>query len=490
MDFMKLVLRIISSPEYGTSSENSKIFDSSLAIIGRGQNTDWYLCDPQRFISSKHAEVHLRNNCFYIRDISANGIINADTDQAIGKDQELLITNGQKLLIGDYLIQAELESISAIVTDTEPQPLDKPMVNEHAEWENQMDEFWGNSCDPLDLLTANTTSSDIDSNKPSSLADAIERTPAFKQAMNFTPTTNLTSNSVPSNLPAQEETHIDNSTSSGIPEDWDNTSFSFPAKDAPPSTVAPLDSQSLMQEHNIDQVFSRPEKTRPPKRQSIPAKNITDKSQSISSPKVTSQAAANDNLLESAKAAFQQQGLDDSLLTDVTALKWLELMPTVIQGTLDLLQARAAIKNEFRVHKTLLNTSENNPLKFSVNAEDAILSLFHQNRPGFQSAKTAFQQAYADINSHQSALLHGVRVAMMSLLKQFDADVLESEFSTSHKNSNFLDKLATSKSAQAKLWQQYKERYNNEYKLDSDDSFHRIFGENFAEAYDEFNSDL
>jgi type VI secretion system protein len=142
-------------------------------------------------------------------------------------------------------------------------------------------------------------------------------------------------------------------------------------------------------------------------------------------------------------------------------------MPSIMQSTIDLLHSRAAIKNEFRVTKTLLTTSENNPLKFSTNAEDAIYSLFHKNRP---------------------ALLHSVRVAMMDLLKQFDAESLEDSFVRSNKNKGILDKLSSTKSSQAKLWQQYKELYKSEYKVDSDDSFQRIFGETFAQAYDEFSS--
>ncbi len=158
-----------------------------------------------------------------------------------------------------------------------------------------------------------------------------------------------------------------------------------------------------------------------------------------------------------------------------------------MQSTIELLQARAAIKNEFRVSKTLLTTSENNPLKFSVNAEDAISSLFHQKRPGFLTGEHAFKQAFRDINQHQSALLHGVRVAMMDLLKQFDAEALENNFNETTKTAGILDKFSSTKSSQAKLWQQYKSFYTTEYKVDSDDSFQRIFGETFAEAYDDFN---
>lgn len=511
---MKLILKIISDPKNGVVSDNRKVFDSNLSIIGRSVNVDWTLPDPDRFISSKHAEIIQRDNNFYIKDISSNGIINSTTDEPIGNNQELLISNNQQFLIGDYLIQAEIESNSSL----QNHEANHAGIDENAQWENQMDDFWGNSSDPLDLLASNQAKPNETAATQDilpSLSNAIERTPALKQAMSFAPNKNSTElNAQPISL----ENNIAGDT--GIPENWDNTSFSLPeaAQEKPLESAAkfqPVPQQTLQptpadnqddsffqqleddsffedgnghenivapksecqsSEQSVKATFSRPSTTRPRKRP-----NSVEKQQPTRS---------SDNLLDSARRAFTQQGLDEKLLTEETAAQWLELMPTVIQGTLELLQARAAIKNEFRVSKTLLNTSENNPLKFSVNAEDAILSLFHQKRPGFLPAQPAFEQAFSDINIHQSALLHGVRVAMMGLLKQFDADTLEKEFSSSNQSANFLDKLGSSKSAQAKLWQQYKDLYSNEYRVDSDDSFQRIFGENFADAYGEFSSDV
>jgi type VI secretion system protein len=525
MDFMKLIFIIINNPSCGTPSEKRKVFDSNFSTIGRSASCDWVLPDPDRFISSKHAEINLRDNQFFLKDVSSNGTINGLTDEAIGNNQELLITNGQTFLVGEFLIQAELEG-----AEHGQQPSTQSIASDHADWDNQMDDFWGNSTDPLDLLAPNKASPAMSSETEAvpSLANSLERTPAFKQAMSF------------SNIAETEPERAavpDPITSGGIPENWDNTSFSFPEpepkSEMPPSLTKPpiqeqvVNTQSFaaindiaddddffsglagdsffnedlpqaISQSPIDQSppdelpkavtpteelppiaspnkFERPASTRPRKRQ--------QQEQVVSAP-----STSNDNLLEAAKLEFEKQGFDKELLTQEVAAQWLSLMPTVMQSTIELLQARAAIKNEFRVSKTLLTTSENNPLKFSTNAEDAINSLFHQNRPGFLTSDLAFQQAFKDINQHQSALLHGVRVAMMDLLKQFDADSLEESFTQSNKSSGILDKFNSTKSSQAKLWQQYKELYKSEYKVDSDDSFQRIFGETFAQAYDEFST--
>jgi type VI secretion system protein len=531
---MKLIFKIINNPSCGTPLEKSKVFDSSFSTIGRSSRSDWVLTDPDRFISSKHAEINLRDNQFFLKDTSSNGTINALTDEPIGNNQELLISDGQTFLIGEYLIQAELEGMAS-----HGQQQAQSIASEHADWDNQMDDFWGNSSDPLDLLAPNQAKAIISTTNETSpsLANSLERTPAFKQAMSF-------SNKIEVEIPIKPQPVA----SSGIPENWDNTSFSFPEPEVEmtlpppaqqpdqaviqqpdqaqaassqtftaiediaddddffsglagdsffneelpqtpteelPQSISPDPIEDLPQEA-IPRKFERPASTRPRKRQQQLQEVATPPLKSTN--KESTNKESSDNLLENAKLDFAQQGFDQELLTREVAAQWLSLMPTVMQSTIELLQARAAIKNEFRVSKTLLTTSENNPLKFSANAVDAIHSLFHQNRPGFLTSDLAFQQAFRDINQHQSALLHGVRVAMMDLLKQFDADSLEESFTKSNKSSGLLDKFSSTKSSQAKLWQQYKELYKSEYKVDSDDSFQRIFGETFAQAYDEFST--
>jgi type VI secretion system FHA domain protein len=486
MDFMKLIFKIINNPSCGNPSERQKVFDARFSTIGRSVSSDWVLPDPDRFISSKHAEIILRDNQFFLKDISSNGTINGLTDEAIGNNQELIISDGQTFLVGEYLIQAEIEGISDQCLH---QPI-QSIASDNADWDNQMDDFWGNSSDPLDLLAPNRESSAVSAARENipSLADSLERTPAFKQAMSFTNTSEIEADRTPA---AQPET------SSGIPENWDNTSFSFPEPEVKPTpTPAPIAGigdiadddffSGLVEDVFLNKEIPQAENLNPVKLERPPSSRPRKRQQKENN--VSTAQKSNNNLLEVARIAFEKQGYNKELLTEDVATQWLSLMPTVMQSTIELLQARAAIKNEFRVSKTLLTTSENNPLKFSTNAEDAINSLFHQKRPGFLNSDLAFKQAFKDINLHQTALLHGVRVAMMDLLKQFDADFLEDSFTKSNKNKGLLDKFSSIKSSQAKLWQQYKELYKSEYKVDSDDGFQRIFGETFAQAYDEFST--
>lgn len=195
--------------------------------------------------------------------------------------------------------------------------------------------------------------------------------------------------------------------------------------------------------------------------------------------KTTSHAPlAQSDILQQARIKLQQHDINPDLLTDEIASDWLALMPTIMTGLVDLLQARAEIKNEFRVNKTILHAQENNPLKFSANGADAINNLFIQSRPGFLQPEAAINQAFADINVHQTALLQGLRQGMMDLLKDFEPEKLEAQFDNSLKRGSLLSKMNSSK-----YWQLYKEMYKH-FNVDSDDDFQRIFGETFAKAYD------
>ena len=49
-----------------------------------------------------------------------------------------------------------------------------------------------------------------------------------------------------------------------------------------------------------------------------------------------------------------------------------QIMAAIITGMRDILMTRAALKSEMRMDRTMINAGGNNPLKFSVSAEQAI----------------------------------------------------------------------------------------------------------------------
>jgi len=152
-----------------------------------------------------------------------------------------------------------------------------------------------------------------------------------------------------------------------------------------------------------------------------------------------------------------------------------KVLRVVVEGVMDVLRARAEIKSQFRLPMTRIQSAENNPLKHSPNVESALHTLLVQRNPGFLSTVQAFEDAFADIRNHQMAMLEGVRAAFESMLESFDPKELERGFERAAKRGFG--------SAKSKYWDLYAERFA-QLGGDADDTFRRLFGDAFAEAYE------
>jgi type VI secretion system protein ImpI len=147
----------------------------------------------------------------------------------------------------------------------------------------------------------------------------------------------------------------------------------------------------------------------------------------------------------------------------------------VVDGVMDVLRARAEIKNTFRLPVTLIQRSENNPLKFAPTADEALQKLLAPATGAFLSGTDAFQDAFDDIRCHQMAMLAGVRAGFEAVLAHFNPDRLEQEVDGS-KRSTFGGK--------GRYWERYRENFEGLAK-DPDECFRRLFGDEFARAYEE-----
>ncbi|HET6805870.1 MAG TPA: type VI secretion system-associated FHA domain protein TagH, partial [Frateuria sp.] len=147
----------------------------------------------------------------------------------------------------------------------------------------------------------------------------------------------------------------------------------------------------------------------------------------------------------------------------------------VVDGVMDVLRARAEIKNTFRLPVTLIQRSENNPLKFAPTADEALQKLLAPGNGAFLSGIDAFQDAFDDIRCHQMAMLAGVRAGFEAVLAHFNPDRLEQEVDGG-KRSAFGGK--------GRYWERHRENFEALAK-DPDECFRRLFGDEFARAYEE-----
>lgn len=156
------------------------------------------------------------------------------------------------------------------------------------------------------------------------------------------------------------------------------------------------------------------------------------------------------------------------------------ILRVVTQGLMDVLRARAEVKNQFRMSLTVIRPIENNPLKFARNVEDVLHTLFVKQNRGFVGPVEAYQEAFDDLGRHQLAMLAGMQAAFGAVLQRFNPEMVEAS----------CDKLARNRTGL--IGRLFKPRYWEFFKShfaaiahDSDATFQQVFGEAFVRAYDD-----
>ena len=154
-----------------------------------------------------------------------------------------------------------------------------------------------------------------------------------------------------------------------------------------------------------------------------------------------------------------------------------QIFRIVVDGVMDVLRARAEIKNTFRLPVTIIQRTENNPLKFALGTDEAMQKILAAPNPGFLSGSAAFQDAFEDIRLHQMAMLAGVRAGFEALLMHFNPDRYENEVDGGKRGG-------VAFGVKGKYWDKYRDHFEGLVK-NPDDTFRRLFGDEFARAYEE-----
>ncbi len=160
-----------------------------------------------------------------------------------------------------------------------------------------------------------------------------------------------------------------------------------------------------------------------------------------------------------------------------------ELLHLTVNGLYQMLEMRAQLKNELRIEdRTMIASRENNPLKHSDSARDALRYLVdvrqHGNKLFLQPAK-AIGDAVADVCAHEMAVMAGTRAALLAALKMFSPEMVEKRI----KKSGALDSVMPALH-RAKLWESFLAMYG-ELEKEAEDHFDRLLNQEFARAYAE-----
>ena len=482
---MPLTLTITSAHPGLAGMRQSKVFETRGGTIGRNQGNDWVLLDTERFISGSHAKVQYRDGSYFLHDTSTNGVFLNGSTQPIGQGNAVPLRDGDQISIGVYEILVRVEPETGI----EPPPLAaaQPVVMPSALpvrpiAPEKLDTGLATE-DPLAALdrflepTGSTPVRGIPASKSPAVTQAPPG-PSFDQGSRL------------EDFFAPPKSRKDGGL---IPADWDDPGFSSEAS-APPR---PLDRQSMETPVPFLPPGKRPSAldqgaslypplfgaggVEPPERPNMPPGSVGQPPQLRQSPPTTPTlvATGGDGL---------EQFLSGAGLADVhiPPEQSAALMPALggmfrelVKGLMDVLMARSQLKSEFRMSMTTVRPEENNPLKFSVDVEEALRVLLSKQGPAYLPPMQAVQEAVRDMQAHQIALMAGMQAAALGLLERFEPQAIERDAGRGSKLGTL-----TPAGRKAKAWDLYVQQYQTIAK-EAEENLRRLIGEDFVRAYEE-----
>jgi len=443
---MQLTLEVVSENGTGLGAARRRVFDEQGGRIGRAAECEWVLPNP--YISRHHATVRFIGGTFYIESVGENGISLNGPGTVLGPMERQPLKTGDRIFLDEYEIGVNV--IGAIEAPAKFD--DQPAFSV-----GNMDSLFGGQPSSRPLLAGD------DPFEPSEL-DPLKQLPGGRSpparpdpgpGVQWTHTSGLSDHFTPPPAAAGAGAPGD-----AIPADWDKTSFNRTKWNLPPPPAQPAPTAPPMRAAPPPAPVPMPVAPRPVVSHTVPA-----------SP--SAQAGSFD--LDS---FFRGAGIDPREVPPETAAMFGQILKLVVQGTIEVLRARTEIKSEFRLAVTRLKVSENNPLKFSVNADDAMASLLSKRNSAYLQPLEAFQDAFEDIRNHQLAMLAGMRAGFDSLLERFDAAALQERFDKQIKRGGLL-----SMSSKSRYWDLFEE-FSRELGSDRDSAFRRLFGEEFGAAYE------
>ncbi|MFP3553367.1 type VI secretion system-associated FHA domain protein TagH [Paraburkholderia sp. SIMBA_049] len=180
-------------------------------------------------------------------------------------------------------------------------------------------------------------------------------------------------------------------------------------------------------------------------------------------------------------ALLEGLGLDPSRAPNLPPAELARLVGTMLRealrGTMAVLRARSMTRREARLDVTLIVARDNNPLKFFPDVDSALAQMLTGRGAGYLPPAEALERAFDDIESHELAVIVGMRAGLAEVLGRFDPASIEAQL----KAGGVIDKVLSNRNA--KLWDLFVER-QADVAREAEDDFQRLFGKAFNDAYE------
>lgn len=418
--------------------------------LGRAQHLDWTLPDPTRCISSKHCEVRFIDGAYWLYDVSTNGTFVNRSSRRVQSPYKL--ADKDQLEIGDYIISVEIEG-------EEPAVEDAPAIEGEAEAASS-DDLWNNPTGVSPPIDRRDLLPPIEQNsRAASFLNRVVDMPAPHDH-----------SSPPSPMPQPAPSPHPAPTPPSAPDPWAPTGVQRPAAQEPrPQAPARphLATGQVPFERESHAAPGSASFAAPPAHEPAPARPAAPP------PSAGRDQLEGEFLRQFARGANLPENAFAGRNADEFAYELGALMRIASANLMQLLTARAAAKTLARsTERTMIQQTDNNPLKFMPSPEEAVRVMLSGNSTSYLDGRQAFERGFADLQTHQMATYTAMQQALKALLEDLDPKDIASAAGTS--------KPSLLGSNKAKAWETFTARWEakaGQYEHGMLDAFLMLFSE-------------
>lgn len=412
--------------------------------IGRDQHLDWTLPDQDRHVSSTHCEVRYRDGGYWLTDVSLNGTFLNGSDRRLSEPYRL--RDGDRLEIGRYqiIVAVDMSDLPAMVAP--PAPQSAPAVPAFTA------DVWGDS-------------SEVPAAPPAAMRPA-GNTPPSADFLDWA-----------ADLPGTTDAAFVNGQSGwSVWEGPEQPATPAPSRQAvpprPPAARAPeafaspgaaaalpdgaglAGPQPPPSEREGPQTgWGRSLRSAPEPSAGAPAPAVEPQSPSTAGASAADAPSSGLSGEDVRRRLARGAGIPESLIADTDAGELVEELGRLLRIVAENLKQMLSARTESRVmmrtaNHTMISASDNNPLKFSPTAEDALCIMLGRRSNSYMDAGRALTDSFDDLKRHQLLIVAAMQYALQRLSDDLEPEAIEKS-AGAEKSGGLLS------SRSAKLWERY-----------------------------------
>ncbi len=522
---MPLTLTIINAAAPAPIPATPLVVDFGRIVIGRGQDSDWILPDPEKTLSRKHCYIEYQDGAYSLIDTSAHGVFINHSTQAVGKGQSVLLQDGDIISLGRYDIRVSITLTTPLTTAAggearhpatpapvvspapfsldellppDPKrspPIPKPALQEEINLGDLLEEPGGAHPVSEELIPEEL---DLEQflHKPKGaplvldemIPEELDLEQLLREPKGAPP---VLDEVIPEELDLEQLLREPKGAppvpGEIIPEELDLSELLAEAKPAPAPSSEP-------ENRSPERDFFRPPEPRieracpeqtPTPELDLPSSTIPALTAPAAAalPTPTGTVAANEATALQAFLAGAGLPADLPLGSNTsTLMRELGLVfRQTVQGLMDILRARYEIKKTIGIRDlTTIGPRENNPLKMAPNVDKTMRLLLGPRDPAYLPIVQALEESLTDIKAHEMAMVAGMQDSLQYLLKRFDPEALAARLGRSSLLGTVLPAYR-----KARHWEVYTILYA-EIAKEAEENVWVVFGREFDRVYKEF----